>query len=169
MLDPQTSVGTQFSSAEASPTPWAVGKSILDDAEIFWLATVRSGGAPHVTPLIAVWHDDAICFCTGANEQKAVNLAQNPAVVITTGCNRYGEGTDVVIEGTAERVVQDAELTAMADRYRSKYGWEFTVARGGLVNDGGNLAIAFRVRPRKGFAFARGDEGSQTRWRFDTG
>jgi hypothetical protein len=168
MLDPQSSVGTEFSSPGASATPWAVGKSILDDAEIFWLTTVRSTGAPHVTPLIAVWHADALWFCTGAGEQKAINLGQNPAVVLTTGCNRYGEGTDVVLEGTAERVTANADLVAIADRYRSKYGWEFSVADGGLIGDGRNAAIVFRVRPRKGFAFARGDDGSQTRWLFDS-
>ena len=35
-----------------------------------WLTTVRADGRPHVTPLVAVWLDDAIHFSTGPEEQK---------------------------------------------------------------------------------------------------
>ena len=47
-----------------------------------------SGGRPHVTPLLAIWLDSALCFCTGASERKAKNLALNPHCIRTTG--RYG-------------------------------------------------------------------------------
>jgi hypothetical protein len=33
-------------------------------AEVHWLSTVRPDGRPHVAPLIAVWVDDALVFCT---------------------------------------------------------------------------------------------------------
>ena len=67
---------------------------------------------PHVTPLVGVWVDDSFAFCTGPDEQKARNLAS---------------GTAVVLEGNAERVTGKAELTALADAYREKYGedWDF--------------------------------------------
>jgi len=42
----------------------------LEDAELFWITTVRVDGRPHVTPLVAVWLDDAIHFATGAGEQQ---------------------------------------------------------------------------------------------------
>ena len=45
----------------------------------------RGDGRPHVTPLPAVWSDGALHFCTGPTEQKGVNLAANPACVLTTG------------------------------------------------------------------------------------
>jgi Pyridoxamine 5'-phosphate oxidase len=61
----------------AEPTPWPAVVRVLEEAELFWISTVRAGGRPHVTPLPAVWQDGALHFCTGAGEQKAVNLARN--------------------------------------------------------------------------------------------
>jgi hypothetical protein len=48
-----------FRHPDAAPTPWADGLEQLIEADTFWLSTVRPDGRPHVTPLIAVWHDDA--------------------------------------------------------------------------------------------------------------
>ena len=77
-------------------------------------------GGPHVMPLIAVWLDDALYFCTGPDERKARNLARNPYCVVTTGSNALGEGFDVVIEGTAARVNDDDRLRGVAGAYRLK-------------------------------------------------
>jgi hypothetical protein len=49
-----------FSHPDATPTPRAVGLEHVLDADTFWLSTVRPDGRPHLTPLIAVWHGDAI-------------------------------------------------------------------------------------------------------------
>lgn len=38
-----------FSRPGAEPTPWEVGRAQVAAADTFWLATVRPGGAPHVT------------------------------------------------------------------------------------------------------------------------
>jgi nitroimidazol reductase NimA-like FMN-containing flavoprotein (pyridoxamine 5'-phosphate oxidase superfamily) len=78
------------------------------------VTTVRADGGPHVTPLVAVWLDDAVHFTTGPSEQKAVNLVGNPHVVMTTGCNRWDEGLDVMVEGKAERVTDRATLERLA-------------------------------------------------------
>ena len=77
-----------FSSDGAVPTEWAQARADLRDAEVFWLSTVRPGGRPHVTPLLGVWLDGAVYFCTGSTERKAKNLAQNPQCVLTTGRNQ---------------------------------------------------------------------------------
>lgn len=74
-----------FSSANAVPTEWAQARGDLRDAEVYWLSTVRPGGRPHVTPLLGVWLDGALYFCTGSAERKARNLAQDPHCVLTTG------------------------------------------------------------------------------------
>src|SRR5262249_889236 len=54
--------------------------------------SLRSDSRPHVTPLVAVWLDDAIHFCTCATEQKAVDLGRNSHVILTTGCNHWDKG-----------------------------------------------------------------------------
>jgi general stress protein 26 len=97
-----------FSDEEATPTAWAEGRRQIEDAQVFWLSTVRPDGRPHVTPLLAVWHEDAMYFCTGPHERKAKNLEQNPHCILTTGKNRL-DGLDVVVEGN-DAAVEKREL-----------------------------------------------------------
>ena len=76
-----------FSSPNAVPTEWSTARTELASAEVYWLSTVRPDGRPHVTPLLGVWLDGALYFCTGPDERKAKNLLSNPACVLTTGCS----------------------------------------------------------------------------------
>ena len=161
-----------FSSEDARPTSWATAREQLARAEIFWLSTVRPDGRPHVTPLITVWVDDALYFCTGPTERKARNLEHNTHVVLTTGCNDIDEGLDVVVEGDAIRIADQPGLQRVADAYAAKYGdpFNFTVGNGAFLNEGGGgEALVFEVRPVKAFGFGKGDSFSQTRWRFQPG
>jgi nitroimidazol reductase NimA-like FMN-containing flavoprotein (pyridoxamine 5'-phosphate oxidase superfamily) len=87
VTEPRPELQQRFSDDGASATPWADVQDRLAAAEIWWLSTVRPDGRPHVTPLIAVWHDGAMYFCTGPDERKALNLAENPHCVLTTGNN----------------------------------------------------------------------------------
>lgn len=97
--DPVAELHPQFSSPDATPTPWTEALKHLEQAEVFWLSTVRPDGRPHVTPLLAVWQDDALYFCTGEYERKAKNLAHNMHCILTTGCNALNEeGLDLVSE-----------------------------------------------------------------------
>ena len=98
----------------AKATPWAKAREVLETAQLSWVTTVRGDGRPHVTPLVSVWLDDAVHFTTGPGEQKAVNLASNPHVVMTTGCNRWDQELDVMVEGEAQRVTDRATLERLA-------------------------------------------------------
>lgn len=164
--EPVTEPDERYSSDAAIATDWTEASDELANAEIFWLSTVRPDGRPHVTPLLAVWLDLALYFCTGSGERKAGNLAGNPHCVLTTGCNALREGLDVVVEGTAVRVSDDATLRRVAERYEAKYGsdWHFDVRDGAFVG-GGGPALVFAVSPTKVFGFRRGVY-SQTRYRF---
>src|ERR1700758_1458906 len=111
-----------FSEPDSTPTPWAAGLAQLRAADTFWLSTVRPDGRPHVTPLIAVWHAEALWFATGPEERKARNLAENPSCVGTTGRSGLGEGgLDVMLEGQAEQVTEHAELEPVAAAFAVKY------------------------------------------------
>jgi hypothetical protein len=123
-----------FSNPDATPTPWAAGLEQVVAADTFWVSTVRPDGRPHVTPLIAVWHDGAMWFTTGPDERKARNLAENRSCILTTGRSDLVEGgLDVVLEGAAERVTNDGELEPVAEAFAAKYGtevWHFVVRDG---------------------------------------
>jgi nitroimidazol reductase NimA-like FMN-containing flavoprotein (pyridoxamine 5'-phosphate oxidase superfamily) len=147
-------------------TPWKDARRAVEEAELFWISTVRPDGRPHVTPLPAVWWTDALYFCTGASEQKGRNLATNASCALTTGNNAWKTGLDVVIEGNAQRVTDEDRLQSLADTWESKYDgdWHFDVANGAFQGEGGE-ALVFEVIPTKILAFAKG-EFAQTRYRF---
>src|SRR5690348_407879 len=107
MPPPKTTLDERFSDSDAQPTDWATTRQALESAELTWLTTVRTDGRPHATPLVAVWLDDAIHFCTGPEEQKAVNLSRNQHVLLITGCNDWRGGLDVIVEGEAELVTDE--------------------------------------------------------------
>ncbi len=155
----RTELDPRFSDPGAEPTSWEATVAALRDAELFWITTVRGDGRPHVTPLVAVWHGDALHFCTGPGEQKALNLAANPRVALTTGCSTWDEGLDLVVEGEATRVTDSGTLTALASAWRQKWDgrWHFEAADGGFHHQGGEgLAHVFAVHPTKILAFGKG-------------
>jgi hypothetical protein len=171
---PTARLDDRFSSPGAEAQPWDVARRELVEAELYWLATVRADGRPHVTPLLAVWMDERLHFCTGPLEQKARNLEQNVHCVVLTGCN-VSEGLDVVIEGNAVRVTDEDKLRRLAGEYETKYGsdWRFTVKDGAfrhgaesLRGEDPGVAIVFAVAHDTAFGFGKGSVYSQTRWRW---
>jgi nitroimidazol reductase NimA-like FMN-containing flavoprotein (pyridoxamine 5'-phosphate oxidase superfamily) len=165
-LNPPAELDADYSSPGATTTAWERTQSVLADAAIYWLSTVRGDGRPHVTPVIAVWTNGAIHFCTGPDEQKAKNLAGNSSVVVTTGTNVWA-GLDVVVEGEAVRVTDEATLRELAATWEEKYGeeWHFDVAEGAFRHEAGSANV-FAVAPVKAFAYDRDDPGGATRYRF---
>src|SRR5213075_1078672 len=114
MTTPHTTLDERFSDAGTEATDWRRTLGTLAAAELFWISTVRADGRPHVTPLVAVWLDDALYFATGAGEQKAANLRTNQNVILTTGCNEWERGLDVVVEGEAVQVMDESVLERLA-------------------------------------------------------
>lgn len=158
MPAPATELDPRFSNADTEATPWETTRAALEDAQIFWISTVRADGRPHVTPLVAVWLDDALHFCTGPGEQKALNLAAHPHVVLTTGCNTWDQGLDVMVEGPAERVTDHPTLDRLAAAWTTKWTgqWQFEVADDGFAHDGStDVAHVYAVHPTKVLAFTK--------------
>jgi nitroimidazol reductase NimA-like FMN-containing flavoprotein (pyridoxamine 5'-phosphate oxidase superfamily) len=164
--DPTARIDTRFSDPEAAPTPWPEAARVLEEAELYWLTTVRADRRPHVTPLIAVAEAGAMHFCTGLGEQKARNLEHGAQVALVTGNNTWDQGLDVVVEGAAVRVTERDALQRLAHAYEAKYGsaWHFGVGDGLFVTDGHEAAV-FRIEPDKVLAFAK-EPHAQTSYRF---
>ena len=165
--EPITELDERFSSEEATAASWDAAVSSLERSELYWVTTVRPDGRPHMTPLIAVWMEGAIYFCTGSDERKAKNLVANPRCLISTGCNVLNEGLDLVVEGVAARVTDEARLQRVADLYEAKYGaeWRFSVEDAAFRHRG-SLALVFELAPDTAFGFGKGTPFSQTRWSF---
>ena len=169
MTQPVTELDARFSDPAAVAADWDQTRRTLEDAELFWIATVRADGRPHVTPLVGVWLDDAIYFATGIGEQKAVNLRTNQNVILMTGCNEWQRGLDVVVEGEAVQVKDETVLERLAEAWGKKWDgrWHYEVREGSFRHEANtNAILVFSVKPTKVLAFAKGTFG-QTRHRFN--
>ena len=169
MTTPVTTLDERYSDPDAAPVPWAQTRQALEQAELFWITTVRADGRPHVTPLVAVWADGTLYFCTGAEEQKAVNLRGNPHVALTTGSNDWTGGLDVMVEGDAVAVTDGDALRRLAAAWTVKWDgrWTYEVGDGGFRHDAGSSDVieVFGVTPVKVLAFGKGSF-THTRHRF---
>ena len=167
MTDATPQLDPRFSEPGAAAVPWHEVRRVLETAELSWLTTVRADGRPHVTPLVAVWLDDTLHFCTGPDEQKGHNLAGNRQVVVTTGTGEWDRGLDVVVEGDAVRVTDRAELERLAAAWAAKWDgrWAYAAVDGGFAHaDGEHGAVhVFAVQAAKVLAFGKAPF-SQTRY-----
>ncbi|MDQ6659406.1 MAG: pyridoxamine 5'-phosphate oxidase family protein [Chloroflexota bacterium] len=155
----------------ASIIAWTqVRERLEEDAGIsptHWLATVRPDGRPHVMPVWVVWVDDAFCFVTGATTRKRKNLTRNAHCVITVASS----GLDLVVEGQAKRVSEEARLQRIAEAYRSQ-GWQTTVRNGVFYADFGAPSAGpppyevYAVVPVTVFGLGTDEPYGATRFRF---
>jgi nitroimidazol reductase NimA-like FMN-containing flavoprotein (pyridoxamine 5'-phosphate oxidase superfamily) len=166
MDEPITELDERFSASDTQPTSWETTREVLETAQLAWVSTVRADGRPHVTPLVAVWLDDAYHFSTGATEQKGVNLATNPNVVLTTGCNQWDQGLDVMVEGQARRVTDRATLERLAEAWATKWDgfWQYEATDDGFrqpdpTSDSSEASavqsLVYAVKPSKILAFGK--------------
>jgi len=166
--EPTVELNEGFSEPGAAAPPWAEVADVLSKSEMFWLSTVRRDGRPHVTPLPAIWLDGTLHFCAGSDEQKAKNLESNPRCILTTGSSDLRSGLDVVVEGTAARVTDTAQLQRLAAMWKSKLDWDFEVTGEVFGDADGRQGLVFGVTPVKVLSFGKSPY-TQTRYRFTHG
>ena len=83
-------------------------------------------GRPHVRPVLAVWVDGALYSTSTRASRKGRNLAADPRCAVTARTDNM----DVVLEGNATQVTEEAALQHVAEAYRTKYDWPVTVTGG---------------------------------------
>ena len=91
---------------------------------MYWLSSARPDGRPSITPLLGVWLDGAVSFCTGSAERTARNLAQNLCCAPTTGRNTL-DGLDLVVEGEPA-LSDETAFRNVTDAFESEHGSHFT-------------------------------------------
>ena len=164
-------------------SPWSLAETRLKNPEkprTYWLATVEPDGSPHVMPLIGLWHDRALYFVSGEKTRKGKNLAREPRCVVTTGTTTL-PSIDLIIEGRAKRITDEAALKAIVAVYRTTMEWPLEVKDGRVVGPNAPTAgpppyAVFRVTPSKVFGLPGmldmekskpGDLPRPTRWDFE--
>jgi len=163
--------------------PWPAARERLETPErgrTYWLATVRPDGRPHVMPLLRLWLDGAFYFITGEATRKGKDLARNPRCVIAASSHSL-PALDLIVEGDARKVTDNATLHRVTDAYASTMQWELTVRDGAVFGPNAPTAgpppyAVFALTPTTVFGLpgiagteeGRGTAGafSPTRWRF---
>lgn len=155
---------TPISADEATVKPWTDALACLDSAAKVWLSTVRSHGLPHSALVLLVLVDGVPCFATRPGSRKGRNLAARSGSVLAVA----GEALDLVVEGEAVRIRDDAELRQVADAFKAKFDWVFALRDGRAHDDnlpGSPEYCFYRLAPVKAFGY--GVDGlTATRWRF---
>lgn len=167
-MEPTTRLDTRYSNPAAEAAPWAESEQRVAGAEVAWLVSVREDGRPHSTPVVPVWHEGKAYFHTGPGEQKYDNLLANPHVLLLAGDTNWDGGLDVVIEGTAAIVRDEAVLKIVAELNGRRWDgrWKLTPLDGQLSHRPGFSSTAFEITPTKAFGHAKGDPFGQTNYRF---
>ena len=158
---PRTEAANVGFPVDAKLTPWPEARQALEQATTYWLGTVRRDGRPHVAPVWAVWLDGALYFSTGERSVKARNLAREPRSVISVEGKLH-----LVIEGTTERVADEAEMQRMVDAYSPKYNWRMEVRDGAIHDQDGNSGPVYRLSPQRVLAFDLSSGLTATRFVF---
>jgi hypothetical protein len=97
---------------------WSDVRKDLAGALVYWVASVRPDGRPHVVPKDGVWLDDTL-FYGGADETvHHRNVDKNPEVTM-----HVGEGLKaIIVEGSVEKIVPPRDLAQrLADATNVKY------------------------------------------------
>ena len=131
MTDRHPSAERNLDGYDAPPIPWSWVQEVLDaditqapgtggpDRHTTWLATTYPDGRPHVVPVGVLFVDANLYFSASKASRKARNLARDPRCVVTVATHPF----DLVFEGTAALVTDDAELTRVRDAFAAG-GWE---------------------------------------------
>ena len=111
--------------------------------------------------------DESMFFATGPTERKTRNLERNSHCILTTGCNNFKQGLDIVLEGNAERMIDNSKVERLAAMFATKYEDYFGFSAGdGAFTHSQGLAYVFEVAPVKAFSYRRAEVGGATRYRF---
>jgi hypothetical protein len=163
MLEP-TSSHPYWPDALDKPTdssalkPWSWALERLEKSHNYWIATSRSDGQPHLMVVWGIWWRDSFWFSTGSHTQSKKSRWQ-PSLR-----HRHGKADEaVILEGTAQEVLDRAVWKQLIEIYNRKYGGDL----GPLLESSGSLI--FRVTPQTVFGqdeHAENFTEAVTRWTF---
>lgn len=88
---------------------WSEVEKLLEEATVYWLASTRPDGRPHVVPRDGTWLDGGLYYGGSPETVHYRNITRNPNVVVHVGDGQ----TVVIVEGTVETEKPTQE---MADR-----------------------------------------------------
>lgn len=97
---------------------WEQVDELLRDAAVYWVASVRPDGRPHVVPRDGMWVDDAWYYGGSDATVHNRNLRSNPSLTM-----HIGDGmTAVIVEGEASFGPPSTDVAErLAEEHNRKY------------------------------------------------
>lgn len=97
---------------------WADVRAELEAAPVYWVASTRPDGRPHVVPRDGIWLDRTWYYGGSPATVHNHNIEKNPAVTV-----HIGDGMEVIIlEGDARHVTPPQDISQqLADVNNTKY------------------------------------------------
>ncbi len=152
--------------------PWSRPRDLLAAGPIrsditFFLGTVGPDGRPHAAGVGALWLDGYFYFTSGPATRKTRHLAANPACTLSVKL----QGIDLVCEGEASRVTDQATLEQTAKMFREG-GWPAEVQGDAFTapysapSAGPAPWQLYRFTFHTVFGVATAEPYGATRWRF---
>jgi general stress protein 26 len=154
-----------------APIPWSRALDQLEDVsatKTYWLATVCPDGQPHVAGVGALWIDGKFYFTSGAKTRKSRNLTENPKCAVSVALSTL----DLVVEGTASQVTDQATLQRIAERYAAQ-GWPASASDGAITaaysapSAGPAPWNLYVITAIAAFGVATAEPYGAMRWRFE--
>ena len=130
---------------------WEPVRRRLEEAQHYWLATVRPDGRPHLIPRWGVWVDDRFYYDGSPATRHARNLAGNPACSLSL---EDGERA-VMLEGRSvvARADSDGLGTRLAEAFGKYHAKGYApTPEAWAAEDGGGLRV---FSPRIALAWVR--------------
>jgi nitroimidazol reductase NimA-like FMN-containing flavoprotein (pyridoxamine 5'-phosphate oxidase superfamily) len=154
------------------PIPWSRARAALESfggpEHRAFLATTRPDGRPHLAGVGALWDQGKVYIVSGDGTRKSRNLADNPTCAVSMSLPEM----DLVVEGRAARVTDDATLQRLAGRY-AESGWPARVENGAFTYDYSAPSAGpppwnlYEITPTTIFGVMAAEPGGATRWRFE--
>ena len=153
----------------SEPLPWERAIPQLEDTSghrTCWLATTDPDGRAHIAGVGALWVDGKFYFTSGPGTRKSRNLANDPRCAISVGLGDM----DVVVEGDASKVTDEATLKDLAERYAAQ-GWPARAENGALTAEysapsaGPPPWYLYVLVPASAYGTATAEPYGATRWR----
>jgi PPOX class probable F420-dependent enzyme len=142
--------------------PWDHARERLEAAKVYWIASVRPNGRPHVSPVWGIWLDERLFFDGSPETRRMRNIAANPAIAVHL--DSRGDGAEVVtLEGEA-RELKTPERT-LTERIAAAYAAKYVAERYAPSPDTWDNGGLYVMPPTIVIAWTNFQK-NPTRWRF---
>jgi general stress protein 26 len=136
---------------------WADVERKIESASVYWLASTRPDGRPHVVPRDGMWLDGGLYYGGSSATVHYRNITHNPHVVV-----HIGDGQEaIILEGRVEIEMPTEEMaTRLSNESFAKY------PQYGRLDPKLYMGGVSVLRPRRVLAWTKLMEDA-TRFRFD--